>query len=88
MEHRLKNKIVDRGISEQVATSILGNTPTESNNQNLKWVFILGSLGAGLMIVNYTQPLGIHSVGTMALCLSAGFLGYYLVNKFTSNKSS
>jgi hypothetical protein len=34
-------------------------------------------LGAGLMIVNYTQPLGIHSLAIMAFSISLSFLGYY-----------
>ena len=77
MDYRLKNKIVDKGISENIASSILQTTPHEGINANIKWFAILAGIGAGLMIVNYTQPLGFHSVAIMAFSISLSFLGYY-----------
>jgi Fe2+ transport system protein B len=77
IDYRLKNKIVDKGISENIASSILQTTPHEGINANIKWFAILAGIGAGLMIVNYTQPLGFHSVAIMAFSISLSFLGYY-----------
>lgn len=77
MDYRLKNKIVDKGISENIASSILQTTPHEGINANIKWFAILAGIGAGLMLVNYTQPLGFHSVAIMAFSTSLSFLGYY-----------
>lgn len=78
-EHRLKNKIVDKGISENVAHSILDTRTTdESKYANVKWFAILAGIGVGLMGVNYTQPLGFHSLAIMAFSISISFLGYYL----------
>lgn len=81
-EYRLKNKIVDKGISENIAQSIL---ETKSNNEakyvNVKWFAILAGLGMGLIGVNYTQPLGFHSLAIMAFSISLSFLGYYLFTK-------
>ncbi len=77
MDYRLKNKIVDKGISENIASSILQTTPHEGINANIKWFAILAGIGAGLMLVNYTQPLGFHSVAIMAFSISLSFLGYY-----------
>lgn len=82
-EHRLKNKIVDKGISEVVAQSILETKSTEENkNINIKWFSILAGIGIGLTGVNYTQPLGFHSLAIMAFSISLSFLGYYF---FTRN---
>jgi len=78
LEYRLKNKIVDKGISENIATSILQTNTSEDKHINIKWFAILAGIGAGLMITNYTQPLGIHSLAIMALSISVSFLGYYL----------
>lgn len=78
LDHRLKNKIVDKGISENMASSILQTSPNEGKHINIKWFAILAGVGAGLAIVNYTQPLGIHSLAIMAFCISLSFLGYYL----------
>jgi hypothetical protein len=77
IDYRLKNKIVDKGISENIASSILQTTPHEGINANIKWFALLAGIGAGLMIVNYTQPLGFHSVAIMAFSTSLSFLGYY-----------
>ena len=82
-EHRLKNKIVDKGISENIAQSILASQTTEDNKYaNVKWFAILAGIGIGLTGVNYTQPLGFHSLAIMAFSISLSFLGYYL---FTRN---
>ena len=80
-EYRLKNKIVEKGIAENIASSILQTTPDEGIHTNIKWFAILAGLGAGLMIVNYTQPLGIHSLAIMAFSISFSFLGYYFFIK-------
>ncbi|HEU4860900.1 MAG TPA: hypothetical protein VFT15_13735 [Chitinophagaceae bacterium] len=78
-EHRLKNKIVDKGISENIAQSILETKATgESKYANIKYFAILAGIGIGLTGVNYTQPLGFHSLAIMAFSISLSFLGYYL----------
>lgn len=78
-EHRLKNKIVDKGISENIAQSILETKATgDSKYANIKYFAILAGIGIGLTGVNYTQPLGFHSLAIMAFSISLSFLGYYL----------
>ena len=78
-EHRLKNKIVDKGISENIAQSILETKATgDSKYANMKYFAILAGIGIGLTGVNYTQPLGFHSLAIMAFSISLSFLGYYL----------
>lgn len=81
LENRMKHKIIDKGVSETAAASILQTTPKNDQHTTIKWVCVLAGIGAGLMIVNYTQPLGIHSLATMAFSISASFLGYYLFTK-------
>jgi hypothetical protein len=81
LENRLKHKIVDKGVSDTTAASILQTTPRNDRNMNIKWFAILAGIGAGLMIVNYTQPLGIHSIAIMAFSIAASFLGYYFFTK-------
>jgi hypothetical protein len=81
LDHRLKNKIIDKGLAENIAASILQTHPNENRNSNIKWFSLLAGIGAGLTIVNYTQPLGIHSLAIMSFCISASFLGYYFFIK-------
>jgi hypothetical protein len=77
LDYRLKNKIVDKGIPESIASSILQTETIGEKEINIKWFALLAGTGVGLIIVNYTQPLGIHSLAIMALSVSASFLGYY-----------
>ena len=81
LEYRLKNKIVEKGIAENAASSILQTSTNENRYINIKWFAILAGMGAGLTIVNYTQPLGIHSLAIMAFSISLSFLGYYFFIK-------
>lgn len=81
MDYRLKNKIVEKGIPENVASSILQTNPKADRNINIKWFAILTGLGAGLTIIYYTLPLGIHSLAIMAFCIAASFLGYFFFLK-------
>jgi len=83
LEHRLKNKIIDKGISESIATSILETNSGENKNANIKWFAILAGIGIGLTGVNYSQPLGFHSLAIMAFSISLSFLGYYFFAKKT-----
>lgn len=77
MDYRLKNKIVEKGIPENIISSILQTNPKEDRNINIKWVAILTGLGVGLTIIYYTLPLGIHSLAIMAFCIAASFLAYF-----------
>ena len=77
LDHRIKNKILDRGITDNVAMSILQTNPNENRNINIKWFAILTGIGAGLSLVNFTRPLGIHSLAIMTFSIAVSFLGYY-----------
>ena len=81
LENRMKHKIIDKGVSESAASSLLQTTPKNDQLTTIKWVCILAGIGGGLMIVNYTQPLGIHSLATMAFSISLSFLAYYFFAK-------
>ena len=81
LDYRLRNKIVEKGIPENVASSILQTNPKENRDINIKWFAILTGLGAALTIIYYTLPLGIHSLAIMAFCIAASFLSYFFFLK-------
>lgn len=81
LDNRLKNKIIDKDISENLAGSLLQTNPKENRNINIKWFVLLAGIGIGLTIINYTLPLGFHSLAIMAFCLSLSFLAYYFFVK-------
>lgn len=77
LDYRLKNKIADKGVSEIIASSILQSDSKEDGAINIKWFSILAGIGVGLTIVNYTLPLGIHSLAIMSFSIALSFLGYH-----------
>jgi hypothetical protein len=83
VDFRLKSKIVDKGIPENIISSILQSNPKEDRNINIKWFAILAGLGVALTIIKFTLPLGIHSVAIMAFCIAASFLGYFFFIKYS-----
>jgi hypothetical protein len=85
LEHRLKNRILDKGIPENLVATLLQPKNGEEKNVNIKWFAILAGLGAGLLAVYYTQPLDIHSLAIMAFSISLSFLGYYFFTRREKN---
>jgi hypothetical protein len=81
LDHRLRNKIIDKGITDGLAASLLKDHPKENTQSAIKWFCLLGATGAGLVVVYYTMPLNIHSLAIMAISLSIAFLGYYFFLK-------
>ena len=86
MDHRLKNKIIDKGIPENLVASVLQPGTEKDRDINIKWCAILTGLGLGLTIVYNQQPLGIHSLAIMSFCIAASFLGYFLFLRFSEKK--
>jgi len=84
LDYRLKNKIIDKGTPENIATQILQQTDKkEDRNFILQWIFVLVGIGTGVTITNFTRPIGLHSVAIMAFSVAAGFAVYYLLTKRT-----
>lgn len=81
LDHKLKNKIINRGISEQLANSILEKTVADKKDETIKWAFLLLGLSGGLTITYYTAPLDIHSLAIIAFSIGVAFLSYYFFLK-------
>ena len=86
MDYRLKNKLIDDGLSENIINSILQDNTNRNKNSNIKWFAILAGVGTALTIINYTLPLGIHSLAIMTFSVSASFLGYFFFLKYSDKQ--
>jgi hypothetical protein len=84
LDFRIKNRIAEKGVSESLATSLLSEENGSTKNVSFKWFALLAGAGVGLTIVNYTMPLGIHSLAIMSFSIAGSFLVYYL---FIRNKN-
>ena len=84
-DYRIKNKMIEKGVSDKVVEQFLQPTKRDTKAQAIKWFLILFGIGLGLIIVNLTMPLGLHSVAIMAFSTSLSFLGhYYFIRKSAS----
>jgi hypothetical protein len=81
LDHKLKNKIIDKGIPEDLASSILQTDSNSETHNSIKWFAILMTTGIGLFITNQYLPLGLHSIGIMTISIALGFLAYSLYLK-------
>ncbi len=81
LDHKLKNKIIDKGIPEDLASSILQTDSNSETHNSIKWFAILMTTGGGLFITNQYLPLGLHSIGIMTISIAMGFLAYFLYLK-------
>ena len=83
LDGRLKNRLLDRGTTENVISQLLQPLKKENKQEPFKWFAILAGIGTGLLLINYTQPMGLHSLAIMAFSLAASFLGYYFFSRKT-----
>ncbi len=77
LAHKLKNKIIDRGISEQLANSILEKSETDKKEDSIKWAILLLGVSGGLTAAYYTKPLDIHSIAIITFSIGLSYLAYY-----------
>ena len=87
LDHRLKRKMLDKGVSDDLARNFLHTDSRDVKAQAMKWFIIFLSVGAGFVLINVTQPLGIHSIAILCFCIAFGYLAYYLfIRKTGDNK--
>ena len=77
LDFRLRNKIIDRGISEQLARSLLEKSSEDKKEDSIKWAFLLLGLGGGFTLSYYSMPLDIHSLAIVAFSLGLSYLAYF-----------
>lgn len=83
-ERRLKEKALDKGISEPTLIELFRQDKNLVKNNYLKWFLILCSLGISLIYVHtldqyVSMSSGYLSVGFIALFMSIAFLIYYRI---------
>ncbi len=81
LDNRIKHRIIEKGIAQDLVSTLLANNKKDDKLQTLKWVCLLAATGAGLLLVYYTLPIDIHSFAIMCFSISLGYLGYYFIMK-------
>lgn len=77
LDFRLKNKLIDRGMSEQLSAYLLNQNNQNNPNLVIKLAFLFCGIGLGLLITYLTAPVHIHSLAIMAFSLGFSYLAYF-----------
>ena len=77
LEFRLKNKLIDRGMSEQLSAYLLNKNEREKQGEVIKSAILFCGIGLGLTITYLTAPIHIHSLAIMAFSLGLSSLAYF-----------
>ena len=85
-ENRLKEKAIDKGMSEASLVALFGEDQRLSKLVYLKWFLILAALGSSLLIVYsfasfFEAKSGYLALGTIMLFQAIAFLIYYRILK-------
>lgn len=93
LKYRIKRKIVEAGLSdESLIKAILADPKGHQEKQQnlLKWIFIGGFGGLGLVVqefLPYNMDESMLPYGVIIIFLSVGLLLYYLLNNHLSKSS-
>ncbi len=78
LDFRLKNKLIDRGMSEQLTAYLLDKNDREKQQEVIKLAILFCGIGLGLLLTYFTAPIHIHSLAIMAFSLGLSYLAYFL----------
>lgn len=77
LDFRLKNKLVDRGMTEQLSGYLLDNNTQEKQAEVIKLAILFCGVGVGLTMIYLTGPIDIHSLAIMAFSIGLSYLAYF-----------
>jgi FtsH-binding integral membrane protein len=85
LDYRLKSKIVEKGTPENIVNQLIQPDKKDSRNMILQWLCTLAGICVGFILMMVTEPIGLHSLAIMALCVVAGLGGYYYFTRPNKN---
>ncbi len=77
LEFRLKNKLIDRGMAEQLSAYLSDKNDKEKQHEVAKLAILFCGIGVGLTLTYLTAPIHIHSLAIMAFSLGLSYLAYF-----------
>lgn len=77
LEFRLKSKLINRGMGEQLSAYVSNRDGKEKQQEVMKWAILCFGIGTGLTITYLTAPIHLHSLAIMAFSLGLSYLAYF-----------
>jgi uncharacterized membrane protein len=81
LEHRIKNRIIEKGLPEETAKAILNSGENALKASLLKWFLVFAGTACGLFLVAALHPDQVTSLAIIAACIAASFGACYLLKK-------
>ena len=81
--YRIKNRMLDKGTEENIVKELLQPDKKDNKDYILQWFCMLTAVGAGIFLVSWVRPFGLHSLAILAFSLAAGFGAYYYFSRQT-----
>lgn len=81
LEYRLKNKLIDKGMSDQLSAYLLIKDDQEKQKEVIKLAILFCGIGGGLTMTYFTTPINIHSLAIMAFSLGLSYFAYFFYLK-------
>jgi len=82
--YRLKNKILEKGVPDNIAERLLEPDKDETKHQAIKFFFILFNAAVGFFLVGFYNPPVMVMMAIMTMCLAFSFLAYFIYVKQSS----
>jgi hypothetical protein len=77
----LKNKIIEKGLTESFVVDFLKNSKVDARQQALKWTLILSGVSLGLVLIDFVSALRGHAFTVLSISMTISFLLYFLLLK-------
>ena len=78
LDFRLKNKLIEKGMSEQLSAYLADKNELEKQDSIVKWAILFSGIGTGLALTYLTAPVHLHSLAIMAFSLGLSYFAYFL----------
>ncbi|HWV29065.1 MAG TPA: hypothetical protein VN038_05410 [Dyadobacter sp.] len=80
-QYRLKEKILESGVSEEFAALLLQQDRRQTLQTCIKWLAIFLGMALGFTIIALVDLAPWAALAMLSLCLSGSFVGYYFFLK-------
>jgi hypothetical protein len=77
LEFRLKNKMIDRGMTEQILAYSFNKNDDNKFDAVIKLAILFCGLGMGLAIIYLAGPINILSLAIMAFSIGLSYFAYF-----------
>jgi|GEM_PF-3023315 len=84
-QYRLREKVLESGVSEELATLLLQPDRRQNLQTCVKWLAIFVGIAVGSTIIALTDLVPWAALAVLSLSLSGSFAGYYFFLKKYSN---